>query len=302
MDKKKLLIIGGIVLGVIVLVIVGVLLFKKPKVEEEPPKEEEKKPLDIRYYELQTHEYFENSPEETKYMINSVDELNIFYYLFSDVLNIKEKELLDCTMFVEVRQVGSGSIKYKVLDVNVSGKINFLIKEDEPEIGTEDMAFWYLVAFIPNDRLVDVDTREWILPSVAMNKQAALKDYTFKIDNENKFELVTDQIFLTTRNDGGSYDSIYYQIDLENNVVIKRNEVYNAPEGNKTNTIVFAKKIDSKLSSDLKTAIINLANSRDSGENENYAYYTLSTLNFEKKFYDAANINKAKQIIDKIER
>ncbi|MBR6133289.1 MAG: hypothetical protein IKQ29_01075 [Bacilli bacterium] len=301
MDKKKLLIIGGIALGVIVLVIVGIIIFKKPKVEEEKPKEEEKQ-LEVKKYELQTHEYFEKAPEETKYIISSVDELNVFYYLYSDVLNIKEKELKDYTMFVEVKQVGSGSDTYKILKVDISGKVSFLVDESIPEVGTDDMAFWYLVAMIPNEMLKDVDTSDWAIPSVIMKKQIALSgDYTFTIDNENKFQLITDERFTTMRNDGGSYESTYYQIDLENKVVIKRHESYNAPYGKKTDTIVFAKKIDDKLVKELKTSLINLANSYDSGKNENYSYYTLSTLNFSKNYYDEATINNAKKIISRLE-
>ena len=304
MDKKKILIIGGIVLGVIVLVVVGILLFKKPK-EEEKPQEEEKKTLEVVSYELQTHEYFENKPEENKYMINTVEELNKFYYLYSDVLNIKEKELKDYTMFVEVREESSGSVENKLKSVSIGKKVTFVIDTKSPEVGTDDMAFWYFVAMIPNERLVDVDLSDWSIPSVIMEKRIALKDYEFVIDSEEKFVITTDSRYSTLQDDGGSYDNIYYNIDLTNKVVTKYLERYSANltgTPSTTTAVLYAKRIDEKIVKDLKTSLINIANSVDSGTNDSKFHYNLKTLNFSKDYYDKANVDNLKKIIEKFEQ
>ncbi len=308
MDKKvlnkKVLIGGGIALGVIVLAIVLVMVFKKEKpVEEEQPKEEVKK-LEVKKYDLQTHEYFEKAPSDTKYMINTVDELNVFYYLYSDVLNIDDKELKDYTIFIEVKEANSGSILYKFLDVNIGGKVNFVIDEDIPEVGTDDMAFWYFVAMIPNDKLANVDISDWAIPSIVMEKNIALKEYEFNMDSDDKFVIITDTRFKTMRNDGGSHDNVYYQVDLANKVVTKFMESYNANLGSKATTttvILYAKRIDAKLAKELKNTLISIANSNDSGKNENYSCYTLKTINFSKDYYDQSNIDNILKVIAKFE-
>ena len=121
----------------------------------------------IMKYELQTHEYFSGFNHNTnKFYIDSEEELEEFYSLFSDTLNIDKTYLKDNTIFIQVKQVGSGSIKMKLEDVTFDNNtVNFSITEDIPEMGTDDMACWYLVAIIPNHKLQGIKFDEWIKPS-----------------------------------------------------------------------------------------------------------------------------------------
>lgn len=132
-----------------------------------------KKNEEIITYELQTNEYFENAPHIYKYKIDSIEELNTFYSLYSNKLsassskiNIDKNYLKKNTIFIMVEQKNSGSIKLKLSSVTFdNNKVNFNIKRETPQIVTEDMSFWYIVALVPNTKLKNINTNDWINPS-----------------------------------------------------------------------------------------------------------------------------------------
>ena len=125
----------------------------------------------ITFYELKTHEYF-SVVNNGKYYIDSKEELKKFYSLYSDKISIDEGKLSDNTFFIETIKVPSGSISIKLNDVNLNNnKVNFVIDKNTPEIGTDDMAFWYLVAIIPNDMLKNINISEWEKPSSVLNNK-----------------------------------------------------------------------------------------------------------------------------------
>ena len=121
---------------------------------------------DIIKYELQTHEYFSNKPNVDNYFIDSESELNEFYNIYSDKLNIDKDYLKNNSIFIQVSQVSSGSIQKKLSSVTFDNNtVNFIVDIDSPEIGTMDMAFWYLVAIIPNEQLNNLNLSNWSKPS-----------------------------------------------------------------------------------------------------------------------------------------
>lgn len=117
-------------------------------------------------YELQTNEYFSNKPDVNNYYIDSESELNEFYNIYSDRLNINKDYLKNNSIFIEVSQVGSGSIQEKLSSVTFDNNtVNFIVDTYSPEIGTMNMAFWYLVAIIPNEQLNNLNLSNWSKPS-----------------------------------------------------------------------------------------------------------------------------------------
>ncbi len=127
----------------------------------------ENKNENIVMYELKTSDYYDFIYNNSNsFYIDSEEELEKFYSLLSKDLNIDKKYLEDSTIFVQVKQVGSGSISIKLKDVSFDNNtINFSISENIPEVGTADMACWYLVAIVPNDMLQGINYDGWIKPS-----------------------------------------------------------------------------------------------------------------------------------------
>ena len=127
----------------------------------------------ITTYTLNTHEYFSNYGTN-QYMINSLNEYYTFEKIYSksvenylkEKVNIDNNTFKDYTMFIKVNVVSSGSIKIDFKDV--SFKDNAIVFETDmniPKFGTSDMATWYLIALIPNDKLKGIDTKGWSLPT-----------------------------------------------------------------------------------------------------------------------------------------
>lgn len=123
-------------------------------------------------YELQTHEYYEhlnNIP--TKYYIDSQKELNEFYSLYENFeeMDINKYVFSNNKIFIQVIQESSGDINLDLIDVTFDNRvINFVIQRNGLGI-TEDMACWYLVAIIPNEKLNGIEFGDWLKPSGAQS-------------------------------------------------------------------------------------------------------------------------------------
>ena len=107
-------------------------------------------------------------------MINSMNEYYTFGKIYSksvenylkEQVNIDNNTFKDYTLFIQVNVVSSGSIKIEFKDV--SFKDNAIVFETDmnrPQFGTADMATWYLIALIPNDKLKGIDTKGWSVPT-----------------------------------------------------------------------------------------------------------------------------------------
>lgn len=218
--KKKIVYIIAIII-IFLCCIVVYIVFDKKSVKDNLND-------NIIKYELQTSENFIDIPNTNKYFIDSVAELNKFYSIYSDVLDIDKNYLENNSIFIQVELASSGSITMELSSVTFENNtVNFVVNEDYPEIGTNDMAFWYLVAMIPNDKLSALKFDEWKRPSEVF----FMENYVFEMNSNDKYEIITDLKSRTTLDDGGSYDSIYYQIDLDAKVVVKIEEDCNANLG-----------------------------------------------------------------------
>ena len=148
-----------LIIALIIIIIIGLFIYKLNKNKQTANNS-------IIKYELQTHEYFSNKPNINNYFIDSEAELKEFYNIYSNKLNINKNYLKYNSIFIQVSQVGSGSIKKKLSSVTFDNNtVNFIVDTDSPEIGTMDMAFWYLVAIIPNEQLNNLNLSNWSRPS-----------------------------------------------------------------------------------------------------------------------------------------
>ena len=118
--------------------------------------------------------------------------------------------------------------------------------------------------------------------------QSDLTDYEFDMNSNNKFVITTDMRWKTMRNDGGSNDSIYYQIDLENKVVVKIEEDYYANLGGTPRTeksILYTKKLSDELAEETEKIIDDIIDKEDINDENNYYFFTIESLNYKKDIY-----------------
>lgn len=258
-------------------------------------------------YELKTSEYYENNLVDNKYYVDDEYELDIFYDLYSDRLNIKPEIFEKYDLFIEVREASSGSISYELEEVKIFGdNVEFIIKENSPEVGTDDMAFWYFVAQIPKGQVRILDNSEWVKPSsiyIDKEEYENYDKYEFKLDSNNKYVIVTDYKWRTMMNDGGSHTSIYYNIDLDSNVVQKVRESYNANLGGipKTTTnILYTVNINSSIEYDFRELLENEIILGEPSSN-NYNFYTISSIDGNKIVYNLDTIRNIDNILNNID-
>lgn len=148
---------------------------------------------------------------------------------------------------------------------------------------------------VVNETNTTVQTKE--------KESVTIDNFTFQLDSRNKYRVTTDSIMLTMMNDGGSYTSVFYQIDLENNITCKVEEFHPSKlekdqVAKKTKTI---KKIDDNLNSEIRSVVNKVIMRTDSKSEGQYNYYILESLNREKKIYNQESIKDLRELLIKID-
>ena len=111
--------------------------------------------------------------------------------------------------------------------------------------------------------------------------------------------------WITMQNDGGSHTNIYYNIDLDNNIISKVKENYKANLGGIpefTIDIIYEKEIDSGLRKDLKSLLDEIIEKEDINESQNYNFFIIYTMNYKKNIYNKNTIEKINTILKQIDQ
>ncbi len=119
---------------------------------------------EILTYSYQTHEYYDfiSIINVNKYYIADEKGYETFSKYFFEFKTFDLKKYLQNNhIFIQVDEVGSGSIKERLSKVTIDQGIAFTIEKEIPEFGTTEMALWYLIAIIPNGQLEKADYTGW---------------------------------------------------------------------------------------------------------------------------------------------
>ena len=227
-----------------------------------------------------TNEYFKDAPIYHKYHIDSEEELKAFYKIYSNKLNLDTKYFDNYEVFINVREKGpgEGSLYDPFVSVDYDNTIRVTSASETFTGKTTERYFYYLVGIIPKKLLINVDIDEWVKPSKVLKKKENynnLKDYTFTINSENKFTIVTDE---KQKGTIGSYTDIYYQIDLDRNIVIKVEETYRqinsgyptTPAPYRKRSEAYRKVIDETIAGKVKKVIDKYKNYNSSSNTGTY--------------------------------
>lgn len=139
---------------------------------------------------------------------------------------------------------------------------------------------------------------------LADNKSNNLNNYTFELNSKNKYTIITDMRWKTMRNDGGSNTSIYYQIDLDNNIVSKIQEDFQANLGGTPKTeksVIYIKKIDSNIKEDAKSLLEEIIAKEDINETHNYNFFAILNLNVEKEIFNTNTIERINNLLKEMD-
>ena len=124
----------------------------------------------------------------------------------------------------------------------------------------------------------------------------------FILDSDSKYILTTNTKILTMQNDGGSHMNNYYQIDFDNNQILKCQDKYVGRKGYEyKGKIIYTKKLNEKETSEIKSLIDEIIAKKDEEQvqsTSNFNYYTISTIDDEEiRIYDEFIINKFESIL-----
>mgnify|MGYP000006630967 CR=1 FL=1 len=173
----KKIVIVSIISILIVITLVGLLIFKsngdKNNINDSS----------IDFFAMKTHSGFNDTVKNTKYRITHKDELKMFYTLYNGFKLSKDYDLSKNTIFIQTQAYGSGSISVDFKGVSINKEVKFNVSTNSPEIGTMDMAYWYLVAIVPNAKLNGVNVNEWKSPVDVNN--SLRNEYTVTIESTN---------------------------------------------------------------------------------------------------------------------
>lgn len=134
----------------------------------------------IEFYSIKTTSGFSKEFDNIGYKIVSDEELNVFSSMFKGFELSKEYDLSENTIFIEL-ETDSGDSVIDINDVKVDKIVYFDIAKKSGK--TEDIAYWYLIAIIPNDMLEGVNTNSWKLPTEV--KESIISEYKITVSSSD---------------------------------------------------------------------------------------------------------------------
>jgi hypothetical protein len=122
-------------------------------------------------------------------------------------------------------------------------------------------------------------------------------------DNVNyDYKIVTDTKYRTLQDDGGSHTNIYYEVNFENNKIIKYEDKYVGLEGYEyKDKIVYKKNIDENINSKLKNLMKDLTTKTDINTTDNYEFYTIEYEDDKIEIYNEESIESLNSILNEID-
>ena len=143
-----------------------------------------------------------------------------------------------------------------------------------------------------------------ILYSIIHNDESYIEKRMYSLKSD-KYLITTDLKWQTMQNDGGSYRSIIYEIDLKNDEITKKEEIYHANLGGTpeiSTNLYYSKRIDSYLHEETTSLIGKILETTDNNSENNYHYYTIESDSENKEIYNLNTINEIKEILNQYDK
>ena len=141
------------------------------EIENTEKEQVEEKNNDILIDLAQTSYYSPDTKKYNKFIIKNKADLKAFRVVHPLSPEIKDEFLKDRTIFILLKQEGSGSTKHNFLNASIkNNQIHFNIITEQAEIGTMDMATWYFIASVPNETLEGLNLKGWLDPKEVQKK------------------------------------------------------------------------------------------------------------------------------------
>lgn len=138
-----------------------------------------------------------------------------------------------------------------------------------------------------------LDIKEYnILRSIIFNTEKYMNI------NNYKYVIITDSIYSTMQNDGGSYTNIYYEFDFSGNKVTKYEDKYVGMVGyDYKDKVIYEKNIDADMMKSIYYIVDNLFDKNDISGDNDYKYFVIEYDSTKKEIYNEKSIESLKDVI-----
>ena len=144
------------------------------------------------------------------------------------------------------------------------------------------------------------DEQNNILDSIIYNDESLLNKQNVEISSA--YTIITDMRWKTMQDDGGSNFNIYYEINLNNNIVKKYEDHYIGFKGYEyQKKLLYEKSIDNNINFEINNLLTDLLSKDDVNDTNNYSPYTIKNGSQEKDIYNEKSINLLNNILNKID-
>lgn len=230
---------------------------------------------------------FKKSKENNKYDYNINYQENMSTYSINKLNNeieVKEEQQVEC-------------IKAPCETIKNNYKINFTSENMQIVNNFIDSLFSKR-----ENNSIELSKENLSSKEYAILKSIINNDETLLNTNDSlQYTIITDSKYKTLLNDGGSNYNIYYELDLNKNIVKQFMDHYIGFKGYEyQGKLIYEKNIDKELSNDINNLLIDLFTKEDIN-NGNYSPYTIKNNNNEKNIYNEESINNLKILLDKID-
>lgn len=179
---KKILIVLVICI-LIMIILVSLMIFKLNREKDNPNLYGSSDDVTIVFFSIKTSSGFNNIVENTKYRITNEVELDMFHILHNGFNLSKKYDLSKNTIFIQTQIHSAGNIIVDFNGVSINKEVKFNINTKRPKAVEPLMAYWYLVAVVPNTKLNDVNINEWKSPIDVNNNLK--NEYTLTTESNN---------------------------------------------------------------------------------------------------------------------
>lgn len=136
----------------------------------------------VKFFTLKSYSGFPEDAENNKFKITSKEEIRAFNEIYQGAKINNTYDFSNTTVFIQTQVLSTGAAKIKINDFIINDTVKFDYETDVPKGNTtQEMAYWYLIAVVPNTKLVSAETGDWISP---MSNNVKV-EYTINIKSEN---------------------------------------------------------------------------------------------------------------------
>lgn len=233
--------------------------------------------------------YFQNADYKYQLFVEDFDYYSYYIRIDEEKINVIKEEQIICDV-APCNPIYSGEHEIKFTKESIDIIYNYIDTLFENEKDTNTI-------IISNNNLSENEKN--IIKAIIYNDESYLQIK----NNSYDYKIITNDRFITLQNDGGTKLNVYYQINLNENKIIKYQDYYVGFKGYEyKDKVIYEKCIDNDTNNQLKFLLESLVTKEDVNDKNNYSPYVIEFNNEEKKIYNSESIKSLENLLSVIDK